>query len=73
MDTTFCDQGYFDWLVLAAWSKKDAQPKIFLPVLGLMVSSKASNSRPFVVGLGIRDHNVVQSRDQGNFDEAMKM
>jgi len=41
--------------------------------LGIDIVIQGSNSRPFVVGLGIRDHSVVQRRDQGNFDEAMKM
>jgi len=38
-----------------------------------MKSSKANNNRPFVVGLGIKDHNTVHRRDQGSFDEAMKV
>ena len=38
-----------------------------------MKSSKAGNDRPFVVGLGIKDHNAVHRRDQGNFDEAMNV
>ena len=47
------------------------QPKIFLPVLGLMKSSKATNKRPSDSGSGIMFHKVCHNLAHGSLLESI--
>ncbi|MCD6225089.1 MAG: hypothetical protein J7K32_06130 [Deltaproteobacteria bacterium] len=71
--TTFCAQGYLLWFDFAAWSKTCEQPKIFLPVLGLIKLPRATINRPSVRGSGIESHNFGQSLSQGSLFDAMNV
>ena len=63
--------GIFGLIRFSGMIEDGEQPKIFLPVLGLMKSSKATNKRPSDRGSGIMLHKVRHSLSHGSLLDAI--